>query len=161
MPEYILVNLEPIPRAKILNRSLDITADTFEIENVLKLWPETEAHEDRHIKDYLREIIIRLTVEGPGVWLLRCLVELERRMLELDDIQDRLVEKDAPILKCNIRIRTSSNEISGEITQARPIRKVQSVVTQQVLFGLMPERITTRRRVKNVVVSIPRVSISP
>jgi hypothetical protein len=157
MPEYILVNLEPIPRAKILNRSLDITADTFEIENVLKLWPETEAHEDRHIKDYLREIIIRLTVEGPGVWLLRCLVELERRMLELDDIQDRLVEKDAPISRYNIRIRTSSNEISGEITQARPIRKVQSVATQQVLFGLMPERITTRR-VKNVV-SISHVSI--
>jgi hypothetical protein len=82
--------------------------------------------------------------------VLRCLVELERRMLELDDIQDRLVEKDAPISRYNIRIRTSSNEISGEITQARPIRKVQSVATQQVLFGLMPERITTRR-VKNVV----------
>jgi hypothetical protein len=149
MPEYILVNLEPIPRAKILNRSLDITADTFEIENVLAIWPETEVYEDKHIKDYLRQIIIRFTAEGAGTWLLKCLVELERRLLELDEIQDRLIEKDAPISKFNLRIRTNSNGITGEICKARPIKKVQYISQQQVLFELLPEEFETKRRLEN------------
>lgn len=149
MPEYILVNLEPIPRAKILNRSLDITADTFEIESVLAIWPETEKHEDQHIKDYLRQIIIRLTAEGAGTWLLKCLVELERRLLKLDEIQDRLIEKDTPISRFNLRIRTNSNGITGEISHARPIRKVQFVPTQQVLFEFVPKTFETKRRLEN------------
>jgi len=148
MPKYELKRLPLVPVSKLVNENMDSIALSREILDILNIFAKFEVMEDE-----LKLFIYNACRETQDVGIKKILNYILSKILDIDEKQDKLIEKIVQIAK----IIMNENRISNGILKSYEIYKdyvVKKRLKTDPLWGWKDENVVrTSERVRTEALS--------